>query len=374
MSNFLAAGNTIYAAGSNANDKLGIGSKSSGLNPFYKQCVFEDEGQYSATIDGNFISISTSLKFSMALDDNGNVWGCGFSDDGEIGISSVSQEYFLKIPVETKFKDLSCGQKFTVALDFEGNIWITGSNEPLNLNYDTFVNGSKKFVKIHEDIQFESISASSSKIFAIDSDGYLYICGNETSGVFTKLIDDVRFKIICSSHLGGNNFAALDVYGNLWAEGSMVSDKIFRQITSETEYKAVSISLKHLALIDMNDVVTIISGDNTFGQLGSDSSTRKINNTNILDGKDFLISTVKSERNIIQIATTYVSTLLLDAEGNVSITGTSMFGELGFVPDKQRLFGFKTFHLDTEFPVNCLINQQRLAPNRFFRTKGSRMR
>lgn len=66
----------------------------------------------------------------MAIDENGNLWGCGNNSEGQLGDGTKADKRILvSIKDGTKFKEISAGIQYSLAIDIEGNLWTWGRND-----------------------------------------------------------------------------------------------------------------------------------------------------------------------------------------------------------------------------------------------------
>ncbi len=134
------------------------------------------------------VAESNETLWSIALDENGDIWTWGKNDSGQLGDNSYSStELPKKLTIDAKFTQISQGGGFWTALDTNGNIWGCGVN-----NYAQIGNG------------YENTHANSSNKYAYTVSKPIQI----TSGT--------KFTKVASGH---NSTLALDINGNIWGWG-----------------------------------------------------------------------------------------------------------------------------------------------------------
>lgn len=103
-------------------------------------------------LKNKFISVYCGVLYTIALDENGNIWVCGDNKYGQLGLGNNDERYiFTKIISSEKFKNISCGIGYTVALDFHDNIWSCGTNGALLVKDDV----ANILIKFNSEYKFE---------------------------------------------------------------------------------------------------------------------------------------------------------------------------------------------------------------------------
>ena len=131
-----------------------------------------------------FKKIATGINYSMAIDKNGELWGCGNNSDGQLGNNSTSQVKTFTKDITNKgikFKDIFINSKTTFAIDTSGNLWGWGWN-----NYGQLGNGSSSKstspIQILAGIKIKKISAGGHFFIAIADNEDIYTCGYNKYG------------------------------------------------------------------------------------------------------------------------------------------------------------------------------------------------
>ena len=128
---------TLYTWGRGAFGVLGNGDNSYSLIPRINEDVeiLKEEGLKP-------LKIEAADDYTSILMDNGEVFGFGKNDRGQLGVNSgigIDFQESLSVPTELEFDgdegmpmvDISCGQNTTLFKDTDGDIWKTG----LKLDY-----------------------------------------------------------------------------------------------------------------------------------------------------------------------------------------------------------------------------------------------
>ena len=146
---------------------------------------------------GNISKVAAGSQHSLALDNNGNVWGWGRSSNGQVGTGYTGDYYTARQVVINISNDpleniiaISAGQRHSMAVDSFGQIWTWGYNG---------------------DGQLGNGLAGS-----VNSEAYAIKVQSASGGDFDLGTDDSRFVIAA-----GNEFnLAVDDNARVWAWGN----------------------------------------------------------------------------------------------------------------------------------------------------------
>lgn len=156
----------------------------------------EVTGDGSTTISQSAaIQIKPGTKFSrteagnthsLAIDAEGNLWGWGRNDDGQVngnGIITDNQPNVTQIKPGTKFSQTSSHGSQSLAIDIENNLWGWGQNYfgEANGNGDTTPTQATA-MKIKPGTKFSQTTAGSGYSMAIDTEGDFWGWGNNWTG------------------------------------------------------------------------------------------------------------------------------------------------------------------------------------------------
>ena len=125
---------------------------------------------------------ASSRLYSMAIDNEGNLWSWGLNDEGQLGAgTTINKNIPTKIEIDTTFKKFSIGETHSIAVDNRGNLWAWGDNYYGELGDKTTKN---KLVptKIKEDTIFQNVLAGSSFSIGIDENYNLWTWGTNDKG------------------------------------------------------------------------------------------------------------------------------------------------------------------------------------------------
>lgn len=165
---------TIYSWGSNSYGQLG------NLRLLDQE---KPEQEYTEATDWS--AISTRTNFTLALKEDGSLWGWGDNSEGELG--NPYDIVPLPKPIDTngtnisKWKQVSAGGNHTVALGDDNTTWSWGKNSSGELGNASFEQ-SRTAVQEASTSKWSFISAGFDHTVAIRDDGTLWAWGNNGSG------------------------------------------------------------------------------------------------------------------------------------------------------------------------------------------------
>ena len=184
-------------------------------------------------ISDKFKYITADDATLCAIDNDNNLWVVGANDYGRLGTGTTSAVSQLTKIVGHKFQYVQGGRtQHTVALDQNGFMWHCGrnfygqfgdSNIATDQNYVNFVKSGNK--------TWKCVSTSWYATVAIDTDGYLWVCGKNSDGYlgtgdtsnktqFTKIGNKTwKHVSVYSDNNGRSSIYAIDTDGYLWACG-----------------------------------------------------------------------------------------------------------------------------------------------------------
>jgi alpha-tubulin suppressor-like RCC1 family protein len=80
------------------------------------------------TAHQRFRCVSVSPLFTVAVAEDGTIWGCGSNNNGCLGFGNEGNINYLRhVPGTFNFIDAVAGCKFTLALDNAGHVWYMGA-------------------------------------------------------------------------------------------------------------------------------------------------------------------------------------------------------------------------------------------------------
>ncbi len=236
-----------------------------------------------------FTKIVSGEQHTIALADDGTLWGWGSNTSGECGIITIPQGHILtptQIGTDIDWVDFDCGGYHTMALKSNGDLYAWGYNSNGQLgtgDYNTryepaFISGGWK-----------AIGCGSYTSYAVATNGNLYGCGDNSYnqlGIITagdyNALTLVDGATDWKDAVGGLQYgAALKNDGTLYATGNndfgqfgnggYASSTTFMQVTSITDFTDIDAGFYHtVGLTSQNYLYSW--GGNSNGQVGNGSS------------------------------------------------------------------------------------------------------
>ena len=290
----LKADGTVWATGLNNYGQLGNGTTEN-TNTF-QQVKLNENGNYLE----NIVSIAAGYTASYAVTAEGEVYGWGRNDDGELGIGSKSSEinelYPVKMKKVSKIIQIAAGANHAIMLDADGNVWSTGYNSSGQLGIgNTDIQVQPKQMTSVSGVK--EIAAGTNHSIMLAENGYVYSVGNDSN-----------------SQLGNGNSTNIstptyvrNTSGNLVSDAKHVKaggDSTYISRKKDTEGKSQGM---------------YVIGYNNYGQLFTQNTTTQP-----------YAKEVEKNLDILEIAPTQYSTaLIVDGEGNVYTVGYDGQGQLG---------------------------------------------
>ena len=138
-------------------------------------------------------SASTWTKICPASDDhilaiqsNGTLWAWGYASFGQLGNNTTSPQFILT-PIQigslSTWTQVSSGYLFSAAIQSNGTLWAWGYNGVGSLGLSDGTNRSSP-VQVGTSSTWTKIFAGgqASSLFALQSNGTLWVCGNNAQG------------------------------------------------------------------------------------------------------------------------------------------------------------------------------------------------
>ncbi len=180
------------------------------------------------------ISIAAGELHTIAVKNDGSVWGWGYNNDWQLGDGTSKKRL---TPVQVKgpggqgflegIVAVAAGSTHTLALKKDGTVWAWGNNDKGQLGDDTG-DSSKTPVLVKGLKGVIAIAAGSTHSLAVKADGTLWAWGNNVSGQLgdkgiTNRLAPVWVKSIAgvtTVAAGENHSIALKADGTVWTWGS----------------------------------------------------------------------------------------------------------------------------------------------------------
>ena len=331
---------SLWACGNNSTGQLGLNNKTDSTT--FKQVT--------TNINNDVKQVACGDNFTIILKNDGSVWGSGYNGFRSLGLGdNVDRTTFTQVTtnVNNDVKQIACGHRHTMIIKNDGSLWGCGynNNGELGLNNvsqkDTF---TKVTTNVNNDVKF--VTCGMNYTFIIKNDGSLWGCGYNSDGqlglgtydsdahttftqVTTNINNDVA-EIAC----GNGHSIIIKNDGSVWGCGRNDYGQVglnntttrittFTQATTNinNDAKQVSCGWYHTMVLK-NDGSVWTCGWNTHGQLGLSNN----------DDKSVL---TKASDNCIKATCGSYYIFMVKNDNSVWSSGDSYAGQLG-LGDKDR--------------------------------------
>jgi alpha-tubulin suppressor-like RCC1 family protein len=183
----------------------------------------------------NWKSIHSGTSFTIAISNNGSIWGWGNRSNGALGDNIVLpqfQESPVQIGTLTTWVSASAGDSHIAAVRTDGTIWTWGLNTSGQLGLNDSSNRSSP-VQVGTLTNWKDISSGRAYTMAIKTDGTLWGWGLNTNnqignatGISTQSPVQVGTRTWNVISAGVLHTAAIRSDGTLWAWGDGTSGQL----------------------------------------------------------------------------------------------------------------------------------------------------
>ena len=242
----------LWAWGDNRQGQLGDGSSGIDLRE-EPVLVQRSEGVFGRNLP-EIVALSAGARHSLALDEDGIIWSWGGNETGQLGdpdaVGNRAQPLTVLSDQEpVVFVDISAGTDHSLALDSQGNLWGWGNNQKGQLAQDpNRLSQSDVPILIGPaDIDIVTIAAGPQVTFLIDTAGIVYACGDNSQG----LLGDSAFEMsapflpvpdvrdIQTLQVRNRSVIAVDPQGRGWHWGRIADNQTILPPTLSGDYPIV---------------------------------------------------------------------------------------------------------------------------------------
>ena len=182
-------------------------------------------------------NISAGSEHALYLDINHSVWSSGYNLYGQLGIAATVVNEPVNIATLPDIQKISAGGNFSIFLDYEGNVWVCGENGDGQLGLGNYLQ-RREPAQIADIPPIQSISAGFRHALFIDPSKTVWCCGCndqaqlgvDKSHPTLKPLKIVSLQNIVSVSAGAEHSLFLDVDEVVWGcgrVGGTVSDSKF---------------------------------------------------------------------------------------------------------------------------------------------------
>ena len=318
----------------------------------------------TATEIPDVIFIACGYKHSIAIKEDGTLWGTGSNNHNQLGldhdISKVSS--FTQIGYDTDWKFVACGYEHSIAIKGDGTLWGAGTNESGRLGLGGLITETETFTRIGDDNDWKYVSCGHSHSVTIKEDNSVWGTGSDWYGqlgfewggdvrvVFVPL--NIVPSIICKC--GDNHTFTLSEDKKVYGTGSNTSGQIglghnnpvenFTEVTDVGTCNYIECGSQYTMIIK-EDGTLWGTGSNGSGQLGIDNTTDEIENFTSV------VVSSGSNDNWKSVSCGGHHTISTKEDNSVYGTGSSSYGQLGFGNNS-----YDTFHEGSENNKDILVS------------------
>ncbi|GAB5466907.1 MAG: hypothetical protein Kapaf2KO_23430 [Candidatus Kapaibacteriales bacterium] len=163
----------LYVWGENYQDRMGVDTLQDSI-----------VDMMLLTEDKKWRQISTHIRHSWAIDENGHLWGWGENTAGQLG-DGTKENKNLPVLIDSTmlWSQVTVGLFFSIGIAEDGSLWATGANNDgqLGIGEDPFFS-SDTLVRVGSENDWTSIESGYGHTLALKSNGTLWSWGWNTSG------------------------------------------------------------------------------------------------------------------------------------------------------------------------------------------------
>ncbi|MFA7401178.1 MAG: T9SS type A sorting domain-containing protein [Bacteroidales bacterium] len=284
-----------------------------------------------------WVKIKAGSEFTITIKSDGSLWGWGFNGNGQLGKSVIYQSYTspTKISEDMDWKEIAAGSFHSLAIKNNGTLWGSGLNSNGQIGSGTETQ-YEEFVQIGTDTDWVYIEAGYVSSYAIKKDGSLWAWGYNGNG---QLGLGHKNDIYTPTRVGTDNDWQSISCGGLLALG-LKTDKSLWQwgyyVTMDSTGGYIFDNILHPYCVDSNDNWGMISAgfvhafalkeNGTLWTYG-DNTNFALGDTSIVFANEFTQITLNNNWQYVEAGSVY--TFALNSQGELYAWGNNRYGQLG---------------------------------------------
>lgn len=255
-------------------------------DPYDLEGVTSSSTPVQLAVDETFVRVAAGTVHALAIDSGGSLWAWGFNGAHQVGDgTNVTRLQPVRVgPSDTRFVDVAAGRQHSLALAEDGSVWGWGWNAWGQVGDGTSVNVATPVVVANS--VFKAIAAGDIHSLAVLENGALQGWGSNGYGALGT--QDVGESVLAPSPVevfdvvsvtAGTNYSlVVKTDGTLWGFGSNraaalspgVEESVLPPVRlgpSDARFARASAGSSHVLAVD--DEGTLWSwGAGTYGRLG----------------------------------------------------------------------------------------------------------
>ncbi|GAY11851.1 CAP domain-containing protein [Pseudonocardia sp. N23] len=261
---------SVWTWGSNIYGCLGLGAH-----------VDEAHQPQRVAIDG-VVAVQGGFHHTLVLDQEGVIWGWGANNSGQLGTGTATAPTGgVVTPVRAQWPGryapvaISTSGVHTLAIDENGEVWAWGSADSGQLGLGIGAGDgttppvlTPTAVRFDEDVTIVAVAASLEHSLALDSDGQVWVWGDNRMGTLGDGTTDRSTKPKKLAGLGRVTTIATGMFvglavrtdGSLWAWGFNRFGALGDGATSEMELSPVRTKIDRVLLLAGGHYHTVATG------------------------------------------------------------------------------------------------------------------
>ncbi|MCP8368575.1 hypothetical protein [Clostridioides difficile] len=319
---------TMYGTGLNRYGILGLGN-------------ITDTDTFTKLPIDNVKELLGGILYSVVLKNDNTLWGAGNNEYGQLGTGDkVNKTTF--VAMATNVKQVACGHSFTVIHKLDGTIWGAGFNDG-QFGIESSV-PVMSFTEIKDLIDIKNITCSAFNIYALTNNNEILFAGKgkpNAIGCKDSIHDYTTINRTYSKYKN-NDYIGYNKMINVGKDSYLLNDDGDYLFFNKNDKIVCGANFTYIL---KKDGVLLCTGNNSFGQLG-------LNSSNISKVDTFRENGMNNVKDI-SCGSDY--TIVIRYDGSVWGTGRNTEYQLGLA-NKNYILRFYKLPIDNVRKIACGAN------------------